>query len=1035
MSLTATNALVSIAAGSGTPANQSNGGTLPVASGQTLTFALQSTALVQRWELTLQSDDKTLDGKQFAWSAGQQNKISFNCPVAPFTITYQSLVSDGYSSTAYAGGIVVGSTSSSTSTPTLANLLRGTQPASVTAAQTMQVYGYATAGDGGHGVFDWIQGNLADDGGVTFVPTGQIGVGAWVRRTTNIIEPYWWGAKGDGATDDYAAITSAVTYAQNTGKPAIVFFRATTSNVYIVSKPLRVAAHNIVFEGSDPSVTIQSGTNPNATSYPVAYIGRDLGDPIISTNLSPSGTTGYRTRGAFRTAFVTANNSIIQLNQGLTIDLGFSSASGYWNYNNLGQTAPTLQTTGTFTQPAQFGTVTIPMTNTSGLSGGQIVTIADSGRYNVTTVNANVSIVASLANAYPGIAQGSTVASGKYVIPAIGNGSNGLTVRCKIDPVQNLTNGETRAVVGISGKTRNSAPTPTRSPFCWTVSLFGSGGKNVIQFTMQVQSGTVYTVNGSVNVPAGSLTDIAVCYNGTDIRIFVGGALDTTQTSVTGGILQTSYQSFYLGMIFGQMLSRILDSGYGFEIAELWVHQTPAYQSGYTPTTTPGASALFQEFLLSFDPSNIISGYPGWVLGQVAVSGSQQAVWLPWNPNNIFYYHGFQMRKLTLNNANTFCLMTSSMLLMTYSLVTFSGACGPLFRNYSYDIVIDQCTFTGGSVFSNTYSTAMLLTAGAQFVDIRSITINPGFIHAIMALGSSLRVRGAYIECGRKTVILAQGNTSIDLDGISIFDDGGVSCADYAFTIESCTRFALRGEAIGYTPSGTGCVYAFDAVQAVVVDITQTSGANVFFHNSPGQSLYPIEFTNFGTGVPMQASDGAGVQSLLLLRGRSNAAAKVINFSSDANLTITNNSAISSGTIQFTDTGAVLTAGRNISGLPLIPGYLYTIINDTAQTLTLKAFSGATSVAITSGSVARVRCKWATIGGTVAANNNGVLTGTGTSFLTALQAGGLVTFDPTGTLVYSVASITNNTSADLQEAISGGIPGGSKMYAPVYVAA
>jgi hypothetical protein len=76
------------------------------------------------------------------------------------------------------------------------------------------VKGYANAGDGGEGVFEWVTDpggtgpDWDDNDGTVIKPNGYSGSGRWIRQV-DVRGPFhaeWFGAKGDGNTDDSAAI-------------------------------------------------------------------------------------------------------------------------------------------------------------------------------------------------------------------------------------------------------------------------------------------------------------------------------------------------------------------------------------------------------------------------------------------------------------------------------------------------------------------------------------------------------------------------------------------------------------------------------------------------------------------------------------------------------------------------------------------------------------------------------------------------------------------------------------------------------------
>lgn len=76
--------------------------------------------------------------------------------------------------------------------------------------RTVKVLAYATAGDGGGGTFRFNSASaVADNGGTIFAPTS--GSGRWYRNYSGNMNARWFGATGDGTTDDYAAAQLAVT--------------------------------------------------------------------------------------------------------------------------------------------------------------------------------------------------------------------------------------------------------------------------------------------------------------------------------------------------------------------------------------------------------------------------------------------------------------------------------------------------------------------------------------------------------------------------------------------------------------------------------------------------------------------------------------------------------------------------------------------------------------------------------------------------------------------------------------------------------
>lgn len=97
---------------------------------------------------------------------------------------------------------------SSRNTYTLANL--AALKALTTRPTAVITESYSTDGDGGGGIWAWASGSstTANDGTVVSCTSGE--AGRYLRIYSGPVSPRWFGAKGDGATNDTTAINSAL---------------------------------------------------------------------------------------------------------------------------------------------------------------------------------------------------------------------------------------------------------------------------------------------------------------------------------------------------------------------------------------------------------------------------------------------------------------------------------------------------------------------------------------------------------------------------------------------------------------------------------------------------------------------------------------------------------------------------------------------------------------------------------------------------------------------------------------------------------
>lgn len=131
----------------------------------------------------------------------------------------------------------------------------------VTTVNNVELRYYSTLGDGGGGFFYGATGGSYTDNGGTIITTG-LGVtaaSAWIRVHTQAtpqgaeagpVSVRWFGAQGNGSTDDTAAIQRALTYSRNVRIPA---------GRYVVSSTL-TAGYGAQIIGDGPEVTLLQRT-------------------------------------------------------------------------------------------------------------------------------------------------------------------------------------------------------------------------------------------------------------------------------------------------------------------------------------------------------------------------------------------------------------------------------------------------------------------------------------------------------------------------------------------------------------------------------------------------------------------------------------------------------------------------------------------------------------------------------------------------------------------------------------------------------
>lgn len=148
-----------------------------------------------------------------------------------------------------------------------------------TANEQAFVAGYYTPGDSGGGVFYWDSTSTAADNNGTIIKVTAVTAGRWIRMHGGEIDPRWFGAKGDGVTDDTAAVQASDTLDDG-------FVKFAKGNYVITSNV--TFSRNVEFN-ADAILVVSTGVVvdfDNGISAPVSQIFNLAGTASVTFNLN-----------------------------------------------------------------------------------------------------------------------------------------------------------------------------------------------------------------------------------------------------------------------------------------------------------------------------------------------------------------------------------------------------------------------------------------------------------------------------------------------------------------------------------------------------------------------------------------------------------------------------------------------------------------------------------------------------------------------------------------------------------------------------
>jgi parallel beta-helix repeat protein len=137
--------------------------------------------------------------------------------------------------------------------------------------------GYSSAGDGGGGYFRWDGASSATHNGGTIIQLAAGGTGRWLRIYSGYVEPAWFGAVDDGATDSTTAFSAAlgvgsvklrsqsyvietITVASTRAivseeKPTLKHKANASSGMFVVTSAASFTLDGITFDGNKTNLT------------------------------------------------------------------------------------------------------------------------------------------------------------------------------------------------------------------------------------------------------------------------------------------------------------------------------------------------------------------------------------------------------------------------------------------------------------------------------------------------------------------------------------------------------------------------------------------------------------------------------------------------------------------------------------------------------------------------------------------------------------------------------------------------------------